>query len=106
MFGIRGIATKCKDCYFDRLAIQFAIFSTIGTWPKVYILYIYTKYNTEPRSYSEIFKLVLRCSESKTSVCCSTHCRCAGTERYFHMKSGEDKTLSEINIFSVVLWFL
>ena len=33
VFGIRRITTKCKDRYFDRLAIEFATFITIGTWP-------------------------------------------------------------------------
>ena len=58
MFGIKFVATKCKECYFDHLVIELAMFITMRS-----ACYICTKYNTEPRSCSEIFKLVLRCSE-------------------------------------------
>ena len=36
----RSITTKCKDRYFDCLAIKFAMFITMDRWPKVRMLYI------------------------------------------------------------------
>ena len=40
-FGIRHIITKRKDSYADRVAAEFAMFITMGTLPKVCMLYMY-----------------------------------------------------------------
>ena len=40
-FLLETLATKCKECYFDRLVIEFAMFITMPIWSKVCMLYMY-----------------------------------------------------------------